>query len=149
MNHEELQKYLHDNIPLTRCMKVQVEMASLNRVVLTAPLQENINHKKTAFGGSLHTIATLSCWSLAFLNSVTLRGKADLVISESHILYLRPVTSDIICIAAQDDSKVWKRFEQGYLKFGKSRIRLSAKIFQDGHLAVDYNGDFAAVKVAV
>ena len=149
MNREDLQTYLNNNIPLTKWMRIQVEEASLSRVVLTAPLQENVNHKKTAFGGSLHTIATLSCWSLAFLNSVSLRGKADLVISESHILYLRPVTSDIICISTLEDSKPWRRFEQGFLKFGKSRIRLPAKIFQDGHLAVDYNGDFAAVKVVI
>lgn len=146
MDREELQAYLREQIPLSRWMGVQVQEASLNRVVLLAPLQENINHKKTAFGGSLHAIATLSCWSLAYLHSVFLQGKADLVIAESHILYLKPVTTDITCISSLEDVKAWGRFEQGFLKFGKSRIRLSAKIFQDGHLAVDYNGDFAAVK---
>lgn len=145
MNKEELQNYIRSNIPLCKAMDVHVLEASPRKVILSSPLAPNINHKKTAFGGSLHAIATMSCWALAFINFNRLKAKADLVIAESHVLYLRPVTQDILCTSLLEDSNSWNRFEKGFLKFGKSRLALQAKIFQDGHLAVEYNGQFAAV----
>ena len=52
MTPSELQTYLHQHIPLSQAMQVTVMEASLQQVVLTAPLVPNINHRETVFGGS-------------------------------------------------------------------------------------------------
>ena len=55
-----LEKYLHKHIPISSAMGVKVDVASSERVVLSAPFLNNINHKQTVFGGSLHAVATLT-----------------------------------------------------------------------------------------
>ncbi|MET0363375.1 MAG: YiiD C-terminal domain-containing protein, partial [Sphingobium sp.] len=52
MDRDSLQAYLHRQIPLSAAMQVSVQSAALESVTLSAPLEPNINHKSTAFGGS-------------------------------------------------------------------------------------------------
>lgn len=68
MNIEsKLKRYLYTNIPLSEAMKVSVETATTDSVVLSAPLEPNINHKSTVFGGSASAVAILAAWSLVHL----------------------------------------------------------------------------------
>lgn len=140
---ENLEKYLRENIPLSSAMGVKVEMASKNRIILSAPFLPNINHKQTVFGGSLHTLATLACWSLLHMNMSTIQ----IVIASSEVQYLLPVTKDFKAEAEMPDAAIWDRFISILEKKGKARIRLSAKIFEEGRLCVDYSGVFVAIKI--
>ncbi len=140
-----LEQYLYEYIPISIAMGVKVREVSTARIVLSAPIAPNINHKKTVFGGSLHALATLSCWSLAFLN---LQGlKAEIVITASEIQYLRPVSSDFTVECNMNEPERWIQFKKMFARKGKARIQLHATIYQDGHLAVDYQGEFVAIKV--
>ena len=60
MTPSELQTYLHQHIPLFQAMQVTVVEASLQQVVLTAPVAPNINHRETVFGGSASAVAILA-----------------------------------------------------------------------------------------
>ena len=91
---KKLEQYLHAHIPISAAMGVSVEQASTDVVILQAPFLENINHKKTAFGGSLHAVATLACWSLLHTNSTAWDANAHIVIGSSTVEYLAPVTAD-------------------------------------------------------
>src|SRR6266540_3523639 len=51
-----LQKYLHDHIPLSKAMDVEVVEATDDGVTLAAPLAPNINHRETVFGGSASAV---------------------------------------------------------------------------------------------
>jgi thioesterase domain-containing protein len=63
----ELQKILYSEIPLTKAIGIEVcEFTGLS-LTLKAPLEKNINHKCTAFGGSLYSVAVLSGWGLIYL----------------------------------------------------------------------------------
>lgn len=55
-----MQEVLHGKIPITRVMGVRVEGYDERRLVLSAPLDTNVNHLGTAFGGSLNALAVLS-----------------------------------------------------------------------------------------
>jgi thioesterase domain-containing protein len=59
-----LKEYLYQHIPLSQALGLEVIEASLENIVLGAPFLPNINHKHTVFGGSLHALSTLACWSL-------------------------------------------------------------------------------------
>jgi thioesterase domain-containing protein len=63
MSPAELQDHLHAHILLTRAMQVSVVSFAPRAVVLAAPLEPNINHRDTVFGGSASALAMLPAWS--------------------------------------------------------------------------------------
>lgn len=147
MNKENLENYLHTFIPISKAIGIRVELASVQEVILYASFSNNINHKKTVFGGSLHAVATLACWSLLHLNLASF-NPLDLVISHSDVDYLLPVKSDFKAHCRLPENVVWQRFITMLQHKGKSRIKLQSQIFQNEKLAVKYQGIFAALKKA-
>lgn len=148
MKAKELENYLHQHIPISQAIGIQVEFASQSEIILYAPFSNNINHKKTVFGGSLHAVATLACWSLLHSNLID-AAPLDLVITQSKVDYLLPVTSDFKARCKMPEETTWQRFITMLLLKGKARIELHAKIYQNEKLALDYQGTFAALKRSV
>lgn len=147
----ELKSYLEDyllkNIPITAAMGVKVNSASLDKIILQASFSNNINHKKTVFGGSLHAVATLACWSLLHVNTMNLYpGSIQIVIANSEAAFLAPVTSDFKAECCLPDTHTRERFFTTLQKKKKARIKLDAQIWQDGKLCFDYSGVFAAIR---
>lgn len=141
-----LETYLYENIPLAKAMGIQIAQASLDKVVLFAPIANNINHKKTVFGGSLHAVATLACWSLLYLKLKEQESQPyQLVIAKSEVNFLLPVQSDFYAICLTPEEQVWQRFLRSLHSKGKGRIQLSAQISEANKLCVDYLGTFAAL----
>ncbi|RYG68370.1 thioesterase, partial [bacterium] len=69
-------------------MDIHVEVASPARILLSAPLPPNLNHRGTAFGGSISSLAILAGWSWLW---VMLRERAvlpELVIQTAKTDYL-------------------------------------------------------------
>lgn len=143
---KQIQTYLHKNIPISEAMGIKVEEASLNKVILSAPFKKNINHKHTVFGGSLHAVATLTCWSLLYLNFNNYKPIPELVITHSEIFFLTPIDKNFCAICTLPDSQTWQRFIKIFDKKHKARIELDAHIFQNEKIAVNYQGTFAALQ---
>lgn len=141
----ELEKYLHKNIPISKAMGIEVFTASKDKVILKAPFAKNINHKKTVFGGSLHAVATLSCWCWLHLHLKTL-NPLDIVITNSNVDYRAPVVADFEARCMQPEEDAWRQFTAMLQAKGKARIVLHAEIVQSGKLAVAFTGTFAAIK---
>jgi thioesterase domain-containing protein len=146
MYETELQTYLHDQIPITQDLGVTVHLATLEHVVLKAPLGPNINHKKTAFGGSLYSIATLACWSLVHLNMKHLNISCEIVIAEGNSKYLAPVTTDFEVSCQIANAQDWGQFTNTLARKRMARVRLSSEIYQGSKCALEYLGDFVAIK---
>lgn len=145
---QELQDYIHAHIPISRAMGLKIEQAAKDKVILSAPITLNINHKKTVFGGSLQSISTLACWSLVFINlKDSLDNIYEIVIYKSEIKYLRPVTKDFRVQCEVTNKEEFGKFQNTLLKRSKGRISLVARIYQDGVLAVDYKGEFVAIRL--
>ncbi len=135
-----LKTYLQSHIPISEAMGVCVEHASKEKVILTAPFANNINHKKTVFGGSLHAVATLACWSLLHLNL----EEVQIVITRSEVDYRAPVDGDFKAECVLPERDVWQKFIKTLQLKGKARLALTATISHQGRLAVNYQGTFAA-----
>lgn len=147
MLDDTLETTLLEQIPITSAFGIRVEEASLQKIILSAPFANNINHKKTVFGGSLHAVATLACWSLLHVNMQALFSeRIEIVISNSETTYLAPVTSDFRAVCRLSEAKEWDHFIKMLQKKDKGRIQLRAAIFQDDRPAVDYLGTFVAIK---
>ena len=140
MNPNELKAYLFQNIPITKSLDLNILEASLEKVRLSAPFKTHKNHKNTAFGGSLNTLLTLSCWVLLHLN---LPGH-QIVITENKTDYLTPVTSDFEAVSTLPPKETWEKFLNTLKRHKKGRLQLKATIHQGGTLAVAFTGTFAA-----
>ena len=140
----DLERFLHEKIPLTVAMGVQVAECSDARVVLTAPLAPNRNHLQTAFGGSLHALATLSGYSLLWW--LLRQPHAHIVIRESTISYERPVRDTLRAVCASPAPAELERFRRDFARKGKARIALEAVIEQNDEIAARFHATFVAMK---
>src|SRR5487761_2583361 len=102
MTPAELEAYLHAHIPLSRAMSVGVVSIAAERVVLSAPLGPNINHRSTVFGGSASAVAILAAWSLLHLRLTGAGMESRLVIQKNSMDYLAPITGDFTATAQLD-----------------------------------------------
>lgn len=140
----QLEELFYDNIPITRALGVRVEEYDGSRLVLRAPLGENVNHLGTAFGGSLNTLAVLSCYGLLWLE---LRDTGcHIIIRDSTIHYERPVRCDIRAVCALPEDEGMETFRRRFQHRGRARITLSAIIEDAGVAAARFRGTFAAVR---
>jgi thioesterase domain-containing protein len=140
-----LEQYLHDNIPLVQHMQIRVASYDEHSLVLTAPLAANINHTMTAFGGSIAALATLACWGVLWLMLEPEPG-LHIVVHESHLRYLRPVTDTLIARCELPDSKSQQRFRESLHRRGKARLELSAQVIQDDTVCTEFTGTFVAFR---
>lgn len=145
---KELQHYLYDNIPLSKALGIAIPHLSDEKVIVSAPFLNNINHKETVFGGSLHAVATLACWTLLYTQLKKASDKHfEIVITESQVSYLAPVDSDFAVVATAPEAAAWQRFLKILLAKGKARLELSASLTHKERLALSYTATFAAISV--
>jgi thioesterase domain-containing protein len=142
---QRIQDLLHNKIPITRAMGVRVEDYDGERLILSAPLDKNLNHLGTAFGGSLNALAVLSGYALLWLE---LEDQAcHIVIRESSISYERPVKGDLRATCVRPEAAALAEFKRTFQQKGKARISLSATIEDEGITAVRFHGTFVALRV--
>ena len=138
-----LERYLHETIPLTAAMGVTVRAEGPRRVVLAAPLAPNVNHKQTAFGGSVAALATLAAWSLAQLRAWQSGDDITLVIRDSRLEYLQPVTGELVAVCEFDDEPAWRRALERLHDRGRARLELASRLEDPaGAQIVRFRGTF-------
>jgi thioesterase domain-containing protein len=139
-----LERTLHEEIPLTRTMGVTVARCDARGLVLGAALAPNLNHKQTAFGGSLNSLATLACWGLIQL-LVRDRGQAaTVVIQESSVQFLKPVMQDFEATCPLPPGPVIERFLHMLERKGRARLELEASVHSGDEVALRFRGQFVA-----
>lgn len=141
----KLEQYLHEHIPLSKAMEVNVLEASSARVKLSAPLAPNINHRETVFGGSASALAILSAWSLLHVRTTEQAIDARLVIQKNTMQYDLPILGTFTASCAFNDEVVWEKFIRLLQRKGRARITLSAAVAYEDELAGVFNGDFVAL----
>lgn len=144
MTPAQLTAFLHENIALTRAIGVQVTDAETDRVRLVAPLQPNLNHHGTAFGGSLATIGILAGW-VALHHALSEAGiDASLVIRKTVLDYLQPVTGDLVAecrLPAQE----WMRFSAQLRHGRRARIQVDSVLRCGDADAMRAHGTYVAL----
>jgi thioesterase domain-containing protein len=139
-----LQNRIAGEFPLARHIGIVVESADDDAVVLRAPLAQNANHKGTAFGGSLYSLAVLTGWAWV-TRYLAARGIAvDAVIQESSTRFLVPVEGELRARAAAPEEMQIDKFGKMLQRAGRGRIRLRVEIYYEQALATLFEGVFAA-----
>ena len=101
---ESLEKTFHELIPISRAMGVKVLDYTGQALRLYAPLNANLNHQHSAFGGSLFALAALSGWGLMQMKLSELQLDCNTVVMGGAVNYHRPVYSDLECVANLPDN---------------------------------------------
>ncbi len=151
MTPHALETYLHQHIPLSHAMGVRVIAASAEGIELGAPLPPNLNHRRTAFGGSVSALAILSAWAFLHLRlqqeGAAVSGAA-LVIQRNEVAYLRPIDADFTAVCPAPPAAVFSRFLATLARRGKARITLAATLRCGGEEAGTFSGDYVALRAS-
>jgi thioesterase domain-containing protein len=139
-----LQQRIDREIMLARPMGVIVESANDSSLVLRAPLAPNANHKGTAFGGSLYSLAVLTGWAWLTRFLATRKLDAEAVIQESNMRFLKPVHGEMrACLEIPAAADI-EKFQKMLVRASRGRIRLQVKVHEGSALATVFDGLFAA-----
>lgn len=139
----ETERFLHDQIPLSKAMGVRVESFDNGQLVLTAPLAANHNHLGTAFGGSLSAIAVLAGYGALWL--LLDDRNAHIVVRRSSIQYHHPVRESIRAVCKSPDAASLSAFKNQFCQKGKARLSLQVTIKEAGRVCVEFEGVFVAL----
>ena len=139
---ERLQDFMQRHIPITKAMQLQVVQADHAAVIITAPLQPNVNDKGTAFGGSMASVATLAGWGLVWANLNDEDGY-DIMIRDTQLRYRRPVYGRIEANASIY-ADAWQSFLDNLTARGRARIEISITIAGEEGPAMDMVGTYVA-----
>lgn len=124
LNTQEFEQLIHSQIPITKSMGIEVFDFSSKFTKIGAELSKNINHKSTAFGGSINTLLTVCGWAITFANIKPFDKDAHIVIQKSSIEYLNPIHEDFTAECKIDNEAIQEKFLATYQKFGKSRLNV-------------------------
>lgn len=143
MTENELQLYLYQHIPLSKAMQVEVVLASQHSIVLAAPLEPNINHQATVFGGSASAVAILAAWSLVQVRLKHAGIPNDLVIQRNSMDYDLPISGRFTARAQIDDGD-WQAFMRMLGRKGIARISATSVLEFGAVAAGRLQGEFVA-----
>jgi thioesterase domain-containing protein len=139
-----LQEIIDREIMLAKPMGIIVEAADEAALVLRAPLAPNANHKGTAFGGSLYSIAVLTGWAWMTRFLATRKLDAEAVVQQSTIRFLAPVHGEMrASIEIPAGAEIYK-FQKMLERARRGRIRLQVNVHAGATLATVFDGLFAA-----
>ena len=137
----ELQKKLHNEIPLTKIMNIQIQTYDEKELITTAPLDININDKGTAFGGSLSTMTIISSWSLCWLISKELGfDSKNIVVIKNENSYKKPVTKDIICYTQKPSQQEITTLKEKLQTKKSASIKINSIIIENNETCVEFQG---------
>jgi thioesterase domain-containing protein len=140
------EEFLHARIPLTRAMGLHVVTDAEGGFSVAAPVALNSNHLDTAFGGSINAVATLAAYGLLWLE---LRDeRADVVIRQSSIRFLRPIRATISATCAPPDAAELTAFKATLRAKGKARMALHVQVRENDAVAAELQATFVAVRKA-
>ena len=141
----ELERYLHEHIPLTNAMQVSAVKVSEDSVELRAPLAPNINHRETVFGGSASALAILAAWGLVYVRLNAANVSARLVIQRNTMEYTKPVSGEFSARSMLAEPEEWPRFLKMLERKGKARVTVTSILEFNGEEAGRLSGEFVAL----
>jgi len=142
---KEITSYIHKNIPITAHLGVQVTGYDGKSVTLSAPLKPNLNHRMTAFGGSLSAVAILSGWALLHLLLKDKGLRCRLVIQKSSFEFSEPIDEDFEAVCSLPSDEHVEKFLRTLERHKRARISIPSKISSASGKGGIHDGSYVAV----
>ncbi len=144
MTPAEFTTYLHANIPLTAALGAQLRRAEPGLVEIAAPLEPNLNHRNTAFGGSLAALGILSGWALLHLGLRAEDIKARIVVQKSEAEFVAPGAAELLAVSRRDEG-AWQGFVKNLRRGRRARIAVATEISAGGARVLLHTGTYVAL----
>ncbi|NVK55292.1 MAG: YiiD C-terminal domain-containing protein [Alteromonadaceae bacterium] len=141
----ELQDYLYEKIPQVKSMEVEVNDVTSDSLTVSAPLEPNINHRDSVFGGSASSISILSAWAFVHQKLASEGISTTLVIQKNTMTYDIPITGKFSATAKLSNGNDWEKFVKMLKRKGKSRINVCSNLNYADKNAGQFEGTFVAV----
>ncbi|MGQ0697799.1 MAG: YiiD C-terminal domain-containing protein [Panacagrimonas sp.] len=145
MSIDELNRYLHEHIPLSRHMQMRAVLLEPGRIQVHLPLQPNTNPHGTVFGGALTALGLASGWMLLHVGFVDAGVEAKLLGKRSEIDFVAPGTGDCVaealCQPAELDRLIARYRERGHVRLALQTIIRTNQIEVARH-----NGVYTAIR---
>lgn len=145
MSPADIDAYLHAHIPLSAAMGVGALVASDEEVVLEAPLAPNLNHRSTAFGGSLATLAVLSAWTWLHRFTRTRDLTPALVIQRENTQFTAPASDNFHAHCRAPKPQAADAFLKSLRRYRRARIELSSTLSSRDMVVGRFTGMFVAL----
>ncbi|MEM7564160.1 MAG: YiiD C-terminal domain-containing protein [Pseudomonadota bacterium] len=136
-----LTQKIHRHIPLSRSMAFTIDTLEINHIIVSAPLEPNINIHGTGFAGSIYSTAILTGWALVTHVMEELEIEAELVVGKAEIRYRAPVTAKLECETDCEETSR-QAFRESVLDSGKGSLDLVIRVCQK---AAEVKASFIAV----
>jgi thioesterase domain-containing protein len=147
LDANDLEAYLHEHIPISSHMGIQVVRADLECVTLSAPLEPNINHRYTVFGGSCASVAMLAAWSLVLLRVRGAGRDAPIVIRHGEMDYLAPIDAAFTATCSSPEEETWARVLKALERGRPARVDLTADVECASKLVARMAASYAAIPI--
>lgn len=145
IDKEELERYLHRHIPLSKAMDVRIETATPDSISLRAAFAPNINHEETVFGGSASAVAILSAWAMVYTR-VKLAGVAGrIVIHANSMHYEKPMRGDFRATASAGEAAAWDKLFATLRRKRMARITIKSVLDCAGEESGALEGEFVVI----
>ena len=125
-------------------MQVSVSSATMDGVILSAPLEPNINHKSTAFGGSVSALGILAAWSLVHLRLTGEGHACEVVIQSNTMDYEQPIEGPFMARSFLADEAVWRPFIKTLIRMKRARIEVQSHLLYEDAVVGRLSGRFVA-----
>ncbi len=147
MTAAELQDYVENHIPIVTRNGFRITEAGNDRVAVTGRLADHINHRDSAFGGSLSTALILAAWARVRLWTDTFDPSAVIVIAEQRVQFALPVLADFEAFSKPLAPEVFERAAKHLARFGKARFTVEAAVVHQGEAEprAEFWGEFVVV----
>jgi thioesterase domain-containing protein len=126
-------------------MHASVVSVTPESTTLSAPLDPNLNHRETAFGGSVAALAILSGWTHVHFKLSGEGFETYTVIQDSSVRYDKPIEGPFVVKCGDIDPEEWSRFVRMLSRKGKARIHVGATIESGGEVAGSFKGAYVAI----
>ena len=146
MTREEAQQYIEKNIPVTKAMGMTINALSREEVKLGAPIDLNINHRGSAFGGSIDSLFLTTGWAFIRFLIDHYEPTPIIVGSKGSTNFIKPVLKDFEASLEMPDDSDIDKFLSTFERFGKARITAKATIYENGTLCAEFEGDYVVLK---
>jgi len=139
-------EWLKTQIPLLEHLGIEQLEWDGTALAVPTPLAPNVNDKGTGFGGSQAAIATVAGWCLTTLCLKERGLECDVVIADSHLKYLKPVTSDFETRVSLPDSSMADALAERVRTRGKGRLELQVDVICQGQVCMQLTGIYVALQ---
>jgi len=129
---QDLEQIIRTAIPLSDAMQFSIDQLDLDKILVSAPLEPNVNIHGTGFAGSIYAVAVLSGWALCRHIMETLGMDGDLVVAKAEIAYRAPITSALEC-SCRVGTEARENFIEGFKQFGKGKLVLEVEVGDRPH----------------